>query len=449
MSAVVRSPLLLRPGGNAGPMPLTGTQRLLTGATVIVDATVVLTGRIEPGLLTRAVHAVCQRHESLRTTIHLADDLQVVHGYTAGAVSLERFSVPPERLLPTVAELARRELDPQTLPVFRCVVVSAGPELHAVHLAVPHAVSDLVSLHVVARDFLEFLRAAMLVQAPSLPPVRAQFADYLRWREELLHDEGTWAEGAAGARALRFWSDKLTGAAAPAFGHVRSGPDRLDRMTFRHGTVDPELTAQLLRVCAEARCSMFHVVLAAFEEAVARQTGTADVTTWCLVHGRGRPQLRETVGPLTEETVFRHLVRAPSRREYLTKLATDVLLTYAHQDIPLTALRPHADAVRRWYGNRRFRSMLLQYRPLPIGADLQPDLPGVEAAFPPGSAAMPAFRLPGIALVSVDRVADRLEVQLMYDARVWPDAAMRELLAGFLDSCRSFAHRPDEPLTTR
>jgi hypothetical protein len=442
--------LALKPDGNLGPAPLINTQRVLAGSTIIVDTTIVLEGRIDPALLFDAARAVCRRHEALRTTVDVPQGVQIVHQYSPSAVAVECVPAGAAGMLETVNELARREWDPARLPVFRCVVVTETPQRCAVYLAAPHAVSDQSSLHVIARDFLAVLSASLTGQQPTLPPLRAQFGDYLRWREQLLADPRTWTAGGIGQRAVQFWAGKLAGAAPPRFGHPRAVADTLDRMTFVHDQIDPEITGELLQVCQQSRSSLFHAVLAASEEAVALQTGTEDVTTMCMVHGRGRSELRDAVGLFTEDVAFRHRVRADTRRDYLTAVARDVMVTYAYQDIPLAALAPRCAEVARLYAQRRFRGMFLQFLPSPIGAGLGTDLPGLTARFPSGVGALSAFALPGIALLSVDAVGDDadggLEVELMYDRRCWPSAAMNQLVDGFADSVRAFAQRPDQAL---
>lgn len=439
------APLELKPEGNIGPAPLTNLQRVLAGPTIIVDATIVLDGPIDPALLVTSAQAVCRRHEALRTTIALAESIQVVHEYSPDAVGVAQVSAEPGRLLDRVNEIAKQELDPARLPVFRCVVVTETPERSAVYLAAPHAVSDLASLQVIVRDFLQVLRGLLTGQHPQLPDLRAQFGDYLRWRNELLAAELTWADGGAGRRAMDFWSGKLAGALPAPFGHAGT-VERFDRMTFLCARIDAATTARMVQVCAQSHSSLFHAVLAAFEEAVARETGVDDVTTMCLLHGRGRPQLRDTVGLLTEDVAFRHRVQAATRGAYLGHLARDAFLTYAHQDIPLSALAQRSAEVGRLYAHRRLRGMLLQFRPTVIGAGMAPDLPGVRLSFPPGVGALAAFALPGIALLTVDDVGAGLTVELMYDPVCWPPTAMARLFDGFLLSFETFSRQPDNPL---
>jgi hypothetical protein len=430
---------------NLGAAPITRRQRLVSGPTLIVDNTIVLDGPHNLDHLESAAHAVCRRHEALRTTVDPQADRQVIHEYSAKAVDLRRFTAGPGRLLAAVNDFAVRPLDPATFPVFRCAIAVETPRRVAVNLALPHAVSDEVSLDIVAGEFLEHYRSLVTGQDPRLPAVRAQFADQLRWRDALCEDERTWRPGGAGARAIEFWSDKLAGSKPPVFGHARS--ERTDdRMTFVHDRIGRDLLRRLDEVCGQVGCSTFHVVLGAFEEAVGRETGSEDITTMCLVHGRGRPEFRHTVGLLTEETVFRHRVRAPSRRAHLAALAADAFVTYVHQDIPLSALATRSKEVARFYAQRQFRSMLLQFYQRDIGVELDPAIDGVRVSFPQGVGALSAVKMPGVALFSVDPVRDGLNIELMYDHRAWPQAAMARLHAGLMHCIASFARDPDEPL---
>ncbi|MGI8335633.1 condensation domain-containing protein [Actinomadura scrupuli] len=426
------------------PIPL--AQRKVTDPTVITDATIVMEGPHDLGHLEAAAHAVCRAHEALRTTVDLDLDRQLVHEFSPGAVGLRRHTAAPGRLMATVDERAKRPLDPAALPVFRVEVVVESPRLLAVHLAAPHAVADFTSMEIVVRHFVTCYRDLTAGEEARPPEVRRQFGDYRRRREAVLGDERTWLPGGIGARAADFWSARLAGAEPPAFGRVPPGGVQGDRMAFLRDRFDRDLLRRLEKVCGGARCSLFHAAIAAFEETVARLTGNDDVTTMCIVHGRGQPEFQDTVGMLTEEIAFRHRVRAPSRSAHLSALAVDAFATYVHQNVPLSAVADRSPEVARLYRRLHFRGMFLQYRPQRFGAGLESAVDGVTLDFPQDTRSMLASVMPGIALFNVDHAGDDLEVELIFDRRRWPAAEMARLHGGFLSCLASYALAPHEPV---
>ncbi|QXJ21433.1 hypothetical protein AGRA3207_002286 [Actinomadura graeca] len=425
--------------------PISAVQYSVTGPTIITDATVTMDGPYHLDLLRTAAESVCRAHGAARTTVDLDEGRQAVHPYRDEAVGFEVHRAAPGTLMAMVDDLARRPIDPAALPVFRVVAVVESPRRLAVHLALPHAVADIASIGVVVRDFLNAYAALARGDVPALPEA-PQFADHIAHRQAVCDDERTWREGGPGARAAAFWAKKLRGAAPPPFERPRRGGASGERMVFLRERIDPGTRRLLEEVCEQQRCSLFHATLAAFEETVAGLTGEADVTTMCIVHGRGGGAFEDTVGLLISDVVFRRTVGAPSRRAALSAVAADAWLTHMHQDIRISELPSRVEEVARLYRERHFRAMFLQFRPQRTGAGMRDAVEGVRLSFPPGQRAMRACVWPGSALCNVDLVADGLDVELMFDRLRWAETEMRELHGRFTRCLRAYAREPDAPV---
>ncbi|TDB90321.1 hypothetical protein E1264_05415 [Actinomadura sp. KC216] len=424
-------------------MPVPMGQRAVTHPTIITDATMILRGPYDLDRLEEAARAVCRRHEALRTTVDLDADEQTVHPYTPETVAFHRRSAAPGRLIETLDGWARRPLDPAELPVFRIETVAESSRLLGVHVAVPHAVADIAAIEIVVRELVLAYRDLLSGGPITLPEVPAQFTDHQRSRAELMEREELWSPGGAGRRAADFWSRRLEGAEPPPFGRPARGQAEGPRTAFLNGRLDADLVKLLDEVCTTARCSTFHAVLAAYEEAVSVLTGCTEVTSTCVVHGRGRPEFRETVGLLTGEIAFRREVAAPTRRAYLSVVATDVYTTYVHQEYPLSVVAAHSKQAANWLDKNRFRGIFLQYRTEKYGAGLKSALDGVDLDFPQASRAMLDCVMPGKALLSVDRDGPELSIELMYDKRRWQATDMTALHEALLTALKNYAETPD------
>ncbi len=426
-------------------MPISLTQRMVTDPTIVTDATVIFDGPYDLGVLEAAAHVVCRRHDATRTTVDLDENRQTVHGFRADAVGFHVHRASTDGLMPTVDRLARTPLNPATLPVFRLLAVVESARRMALHLSLPHAVADISAIEIVMRELMTSYAALLKGEAPALPVTR-QHADHLRRRDLVCADPATWREDGTGSRAAAFWSGKLSGSRPPPFDRPPRGRPEGDRTVFLRERIDGDLRSRLQQVCAQERCSLFHLTLAAFEEAVATQTAEPDITTMCMVHGRGEGDLQNTVGMLICDIAFRRQVRAPSRRRYLAAVATDAWITHMHQGIRLSELADRVPEVGRLYRDLHFRSMFLQFRPQRIGAGLEHVIDGVELSFPPGPRAMLGCSWPGMALFSVDDVGDGLAVELMFDRRRWAAAQMERLHDGFIRCLRAYASDLEEPV---
>ncbi|HEX7240854.1 MAG TPA: condensation domain-containing protein, partial [Longimicrobiaceae bacterium] len=158
----------------SGPVPASSTQRRLwfldrvePGSTAYnIPRATLLEGPLDPAALARALRALADRHEALRTTFAEAggEPVQVVAPpgrEVLRTVEMGRVA-PAERERTALAEarrLARLPFDLQRGPLFRATLLRLSGERHLLLLETHHVVSDAWSAEVMARE-LEALYAA-------------------------------------------------------------------------------------------------------------------------------------------------------------------------------------------------------------------------------------------------------------------------------------------------
>ncbi len=312
-----------------------------------------LRGRLDAGALRRALAALVERHESLRTTfreVH-GEPVQVVspHG-SARLETIDLAALPAAARWAEVRRLAleavERPFDLASGPLFRARLLGLAEREHVLLLSLHHVISDGWSMGVLFRD-LAALYAACREGAPSpLEELPVQLADVAVWERERL----------AGDRLrelLGYWRGSLEGAS-----ELRLPPDRAVPPTpsFRGGRVPLELSHRLSAVLAalgrREGATPFMTLLAGFVALLARQTGAEDLVVGTPIAGRRRRDMEELIGFFVNSLALRvDCGGDPSFRELLRRVRDCCLGAYEHQELPferlVEELRPEREAGRQ------------------------------------------------------------------------------------------------------
>ena len=297
-----------------------------------------LRGALDPAALERALDALRERHEPLRTTFAEGADgspVQVVHPFVPQPLPVEDLSAVPatERGAEAVRRVEREAaagFDLVAGPLFRARLLRLDRDEHVLLLALHHAVADGWSLGVLARE-LGALYAALRAGRPAaLPPLPLQYADYARWQREHLTDEAL-AEDAA------FWRAALAGA-PPALELPTDRPRppaASHRGRVARGRIEPALAARVRALARDEGTTPFVVLLAALRVVLSRWSGQEDVVIGAPVAGRARREVEGLVGCFVNTLPLRGTVRPDERfRALLRREAAAAVAAFDHQRLP-------------------------------------------------------------------------------------------------------------------
>jgi natural product biosynthesis luciferase-like monooxygenase protein/amino acid adenylation domain-containing protein/FkbM family methyltransferase len=443
-------PAGIPPRAGTGPAPLSfAQQRLwfvqqLDPANVAYNmvAAVRVEGALDRGALARALDAVVERHDALRTVVTLRDGEPVQQVVPGMRVELETEELPETDPAAWDAEAERRAraeaerpFDLAAGPLMRALLLRLAPERHVLVLTLHHVISDGWSRGVIVREISVAYTAFAAGQAPVLPPLPVQYADYAEWQRERMRGEAL-------AEQLAYWTEKLAGA-PPALvlptDHPRPAVQSFAGRTHRF-RVSRETADALRALAREEDATLFMVLLAAFKALLARYTGQADLVVGTPAANRGRTELEGLVGFFANTLALRtDLAGDPTFREALRRVRDTALGAYAHEEMPFERLVEALHPERSLARNLVFQVMFLLDE-----APLRPfHLPGVELApleVDPGTS---MFDLT-LGLESADDgLAGRLEyATALFDADT--AARMAEHLGVLLDAA---AAAPDTPLS--
>ncbi|WP_344716284.1 amino acid adenylation domain-containing protein, partial [Gordonia defluvii] len=205
---------------------------------------------LDPVVLDRALRAVIERHEVLRTRFPSVDGQPRQEILAAGSYEPELAvavpqSVEGDGLYPAVSEVAGVGFDLAAAPPLRARLFREADGSYVLVWVFHHVVGDGGSLTPLAGDLVQAYSALEQGAGVEWAPLEVQFADYALWHDRLLGDPAD-PDSLAG-RQLGFWGRALAGAPELlALPLDRSRPPRQSQRALAYRfEVAPDLVAQL------------------------------------------------------------------------------------------------------------------------------------------------------------------------------------------------------------
>lgn len=327
--------------------------RLDPGSAVYnVPLAVRVTGPLDTDALTRTLHEVVARHESLRTKMAVQDGrlIQVI-----GAVRSQPLTIvdlqdltPAQReaqVAIRAAAEARGPFDLEQGPLFRASLLRLSPTEHVLVLAMHHIISDDWSMGVLFSDLVALYQAFAAGRPSPLNPLSIQYADYAACQRQRLQGEHL-------QRLLDYWCPHLQGV-APL--DLPTDRPRSRQATSAGATIETHLpgalTAQLKELGRREGATLYMTLLAAFQVLLHRYSGQEDFAVGSPIANRLRPEIESLIGYFINVVVLRaNLAGAPTFSDLLGRVKQTSLDAFEHQELPfeklVEALNPERDAGR-------------------------------------------------------------------------------------------------------
>ncbi|MEO3811636.1 amino acid adenylation domain-containing protein [Sphaerisporangium sp. B11E5] len=293
-------------------------------------------GHLDTHALTRALHDLLHRHESLRTLIREEAGEPSQHVLTpeeAADLLVVDHITPREDPMALATKAANHRFDlAEDLPL-RVTLIDEAPDRRLLVLTLHHIAADGWSMRPLADDLSKAYQARADGHAPDFEPLPVQYADYTLWQHELLApDEMT--------RRLDFWRTALDGMPhqlplpmdrpRPATPSHRGGTARL--------SLDAATHAALRRTAREHDVTVFMVLQAALAVALHRMGSGTDIPLGTVVAGRTDHALENLVGFFVNTVVLRtDLSGDPTFTDLLTRVRNADLAAFDH-DLPFDRL---------------------------------------------------------------------------------------------------------------
>ena len=282
-------------------------------------------GELDVAALRTALGGLMRRHEALRTRFPSDDDgSPAVVIEDTREVDLRRWYADDEATAwQWIDRVSYEPFDLATGPLLRAVVIELSRREHFVVLAQHHIISDGWSVDVLIRDLIA------LYHGDDLPELPVQYGDFAYYQQARLHQPAT-------ERDLAYWHQCLAG--TPPLELPADYPRPAiqtyagDYLEF---TIDTPCCTALRQLAAASGCTLFMVLLAAYQVLLARYSGQDDFAVGVSVAGRSEPELEDVVGMFANMLPLRaELSGDPSFAELLERTRSVVLDGFDHGEVP-------------------------------------------------------------------------------------------------------------------
>ena len=300
-----------------------------------------LKGELNQDALQRALDAIVERHEVLRTRYKLVDGnpLQVILPPSSAQVPIVDLRHLPEAEREQQAtnlceQQFRKAFDLSSEPVLRPTLLKLSPTDHELVLVMHHIASDGWARGVLLRELEALYTAFASNKNPALPELSIQYADYSLWQRDRM------AKGEL-EEQLAFYRKALAG--APAVLELPTDFPRPSVQDLRGGVhiriVPRKLLDALQALSHKEGVTLFMTLLAAYQVLLYRYSGQEDIVIGSPAAGRNHPSVEGLIGCFINMVVFRNQVRGDeSFRDLLARVRTNAVAAQDNQDLPFERL---------------------------------------------------------------------------------------------------------------
>jgi amino acid adenylation domain-containing protein len=298
-----------------------------------------LSGRVDLEKVRRALMAILERHEVLRTALvqtegNLMQQITGANGVSLPWQEVDLRIVPPnqkeEILAGRLLEEARRPFDLGQAPLWRVVWVHLGEEEQVLAFTFHHCVMDEWSMRLCIQELERFYAADGQIEPAGLPVLPVQYADYAAWQRQRL-------TGKLLERQQAYWREQLRD--LPPALELSTNRTRSPRPSGRGAVHDFQLTGtvvtRLRELARQEGTTLFTTMLAACHVWLHRYSGQTDVVVGTPLAKRERSEVQALLGFFLNTLPIRvRLDGSSSFRAVLHQVRQSLFGAFRHADLP-------------------------------------------------------------------------------------------------------------------
>lgn len=282
-------------------------QLMTDGSLYNISALLHVKGDFQTTLAESAFRLLIDRHEPLRTVFCLeeGEPRQVIRptfNFQLDQVDLSLLTASQQQqaIQAAAAGDARQAFDLATEVLLRAAYLRTDADEGVLLVTVHHIAADGWSMGVLIDEFRTLYQALLAGEAPSLPALPVQYADYACWQHE-------WVQLSAYQNQLAWWQKQLADLPlvhSLPLSHPRPLQQSNSGERYCFSLAAPT-TQALHQLAAEEQATLFMVLHAAFTLLLARHGSSQDIVIGVPVANRPHAVLAPLVGFFVNSLVLR------------------------------------------------------------------------------------------------------------------------------------------------
>ncbi len=324
-----------------------------------------LHGAFDELLLARALRAMLERHETLRThfVVSGGEVRQIVLpqekvDLPLSVVDLRGMSEQKQEEVASVRIYAEnlQHFDLSADVLWRTALFQLSED-HSILLTIMHhIICDAWSIEIFNRELFQLYDYLRTGTGELLAPLAVQYADFAHWQRAWFEQNGRLQ------KQLVYWEAQL-GGDLPVLEMPTSRPRPAIQTSAGYRlklAVPQEQYRELQAFSHQEGGTLFMTLLMAFALMLYRYTHQEDIVVGTLIAGRTQPELEAIVGYFANTLALRvDLSGNPTVRELFQRVRKVALDAYAHQDLPFEKLVEHLRPERSTSYTPVFQTMLI------------------------------------------------------------------------------------------
>jgi acyl carrier protein len=267
-----------------------------------------------------------KRHESLRTSFHMVDNMpvQAVHEEVGFNLDLHDFS--DSRDLQNFIKQFVRPFDLAKAPLTRITLIIEADQHYILVVDMHHIISDGVSHEILIKDF------QALYNGEALLPLRIQYKDFSEWqnggKEKLKRQEEFWLKQFERGIPLLELPVNYPRPAEKSF--------EGDSLRFEFGKHE---TAELRKIALEENATLFVILLAIFNIFLSKISGQDDIIVGTSASGRTHADLEKIIGMFVNTLPLRNHPKGDiTFKDFVNELKQNTVDAFDNRDYPFEDL---------------------------------------------------------------------------------------------------------------
>lgn len=273
-----------------------------------------------------AIKSIIERHEILRTSFHLIDSRVVQRIEANPDFQLLQFQDQKDEFDP---EDWIEEFDLRVAPLLRAKLIHNHKNRTFLMIDMHHIISDGVTMELFYQEF------EALYAQKQLPPVEFQYKDFSEWQNHV------YAKSEKKKLHEEYWKNQFQEEIRPldvATDHKRPKRKSYGGNNFEF-CVNASITKQIKDFAREHGCTVFMVLLSAYEILLSRYSGESDVIIGTPVMGRPYTEFQLVMGMFVNSIALRNKVEGKKTYAgFLEEVKETAMNAYEHQDYPFDEL---------------------------------------------------------------------------------------------------------------